>query len=112
MSDSSSWSLQIGRWRGVPIRVHAIFFAVAVLALFLSISRPGQEAAGYGLLSIAVLLASVLVHELGHCLAAARAGVHPEQIVLGPLGGLMPTHLPREPQAELITALAGPVVSF
>ncbi|MBI3837721.1 MAG: hypothetical protein HY288_07280 [Planctomycetia bacterium] len=112
MSDSSSWSLQIGRWRGVQIRVHAIFVAAAVLALYLSTSRPGQEAAGYGLMGIAVLLASVLIHELGHCFAAARGGGNPEQIVLGPLGGLAPLQLPREPQGELITALAGPVVNF
>ena len=108
----SSWSLHIGRWRGVPIRLHAMFVGVAVLALFLSTSRPGQEAAGYGLMGIAVLLASVLAHELGHCFAAARAGGHPEQIVLGPLGGLAPMQLPREPHGELITALAGPVVNF
>jgi len=57
-------------------------------------------------------LASVLAHELGHCFAAVRAGGHPEQIVLGPLGGLAPMHLPREPHAELITALAGPIVNF
>lgn len=35
-----------------------------------------------------VLLATVLIHELGHCLAARSVGGRAEQILLWPLGGL------------------------
>ncbi len=111
MSDSSSWSLQLGAWRGVWVRVHALFIAVAVFALFLSTSRPGEEAVEYGVLGIAILFLSVLAHELGHCFAAVRLGGNAEQIVIGPLGGMAPNEIPREAQPEWITALAGPLVN-
>jgi stage IV sporulation protein FB len=96
----------------MPIRVHALFFVAAILALFLSTNGPGPETAGYGLLAIAVLFGSVLAHELGHCLATARAGGNLEQIVIGPLGGLSRMQPPRDPQGELVAALGGPLVNF
>ncbi len=112
MSDSSSWSLQLGPWRGVWIRVHVLFIAVAVFALFLSTSRPGEEALEYGALAIAILFFSVLAHELGHCCAAVRLGGHADPIVIGPLGGMAQTEIPRQSQPEWITALAGPLVNL
>lgn len=103
--------MQLGRWFGMHVRVHAIFVAVAVFALFLSTSRQ-HEAPGYGALSIAILFLSVLAHELAHCWAAARVGGSAERITIGPLGGLTHPEVPRESQPELITALAGPVVNL
>jgi stage IV sporulation protein FB len=61
--------------------------------------------------SLLVLLASVLLHEWGHCLTARRVGGYAEQVVVWPLGGLSPPHVPHDPQLELLTALAGPVVN-
>ncbi len=86
--------------------------AVAVFAVFLSTSQRGQESLGYGLLAVAILAASVLAHEGGHVLAAVRLGGGADQIVIGPLGGLAFPEVPREPHAELIAALAGPVVNL
>ncbi len=96
----------------MPIRVHAIFIGVAVFALFLSTSGPQREGIGYGVLCVAVLLASVLAHELGHCFAAARGGANSDPIVIGPLGGLGPSEVPRDPQSEMIKALGGPLVNL
>ncbi len=96
----------------MPIRVHALFVLVAVFALHLATSPPGQEAAGYGVLAVAILFASVLAHEWGHAFAASRVGGNCEPIVIGPLGGLSNLEVPREPQAELITILAGPLVNL
>jgi len=112
MNDMPSWSLTIGRWRHVHLRLHAIFIAVAVFAMFLATHDPVAGSPGYGLLGIAILLASVLAHELGHCFAAARVGGSSEQIVIGPLGGLGNVEIPREPQSELIATLAGPLVTL
>jgi Zn-dependent protease len=58
------------------------------------------------------LFISVLLHELAHCYAAFRVGGHADEIVIGPLGGLAPVFVPHEPQRELVTALAGPMVNF
>ena len=112
MSDSPHWNLYLARLRRVHLRFHALFLAVAVFALFLSSSGTGEAAMGYGMLAVAVLLASVLAHEAGHCLAAFRVGGNPDQVLIGPLGGLAFPELPREPQAEFYTALAGPIVNL
>ena len=112
MSDSSTWRLNIGRWFRVPFRVHALFVAVAVFAVYLSTSDPTQNAVGYGLLGVGILFLSVLAHELGHCVAAVRLGGTPEVIVIGPLGGLGTDEPPRQFHGELITAAAGPVVNL
>jgi Zn-dependent protease len=111
MSDLPHWSLFFAQLRRIHLRIHASFFAVALFALFLSTS-PGQETPAYGLLAIVVLLVSVLVHEAGHMLAAARIGGSTEQLVIGPLGGLALPEIPREPQAELLVALAGPTANL
>ncbi len=112
MNGFSSWSLSLGRWLRVHVRVHGLFVAVAVLTLYVSVSQPGLEAPWYGAMAVGILFLSVLAHEWGHCFAAARVGGNPEQIVVGPLGGLANTELPREPRPELVTALAGPLVNL
>ncbi len=111
MSDFSSWSLQLGRWFQMHVRVHALFVATAVFAVFLSTSHQA-DAAAYGALSVAILFLSVLAHEFGHCAAAARVGGACERITIGPLGGFGHPEVPRESQAELITAFAGPLVNL
>ncbi len=112
MNDLSSWSLSLGRWRRLHVRLHALFLAVAVFAFYAATAQVGQESAGYGLLAIAVLFLSVLAHELGHCLAALRVGGGTDGIVIGPLGGLSYPEVPRDPRAELVAALGGVVVSL
>ncbi len=111
MSDLPHLSLFLARLRRVHLRFHPLFAAVAIFIVFLSTSQVGQEAAGYGLLAIGVLLVSVLAHEIGHFLAAIRVGGSTEQVIVGPLGGLAHAEIPREPQAELFVALAGPVAN-
>ena len=112
MSDPSIWSVSVGRWSRVHIRVHALFLAVAVGMVFLCTRADHDEGIGLGLLSVAVLLGSVLAHELGHYLAALRAGSTADQIVLGPLGGLVSHDVARQREAELVVAVAGPAVNF
>lgn len=112
MNDYSAWSIQVGHWRRVNVRIHALLLAVGIFALFLSTSQPGEEQGWYGLLGVAVLFASVLAHEWGHHFAATRLGGGGDQLVIGPLGGLAPMDAPREPQSELIVALAGPLVNL
>jgi Zn-dependent protease len=112
MSDLPHWSLFLARLRRVHFRFHAMFVAVAVFAFYLSTSQRDEESPGYGLLFVGVLLVSVLLHELGHLLGAIRVGGSSDLIVVGPLGGLSHPEIPREPQAELLVALAGPMISL
>src|SRR6266487_3388756 len=58
------------------------------------------------------LFASVLVHELGHCLVAMQYRVPIAQITLFIFGGM--AQIRREapsPKAEFLIAIAGPIVS-
>jgi Zn-dependent protease len=112
MNDAVSWSLYLGRWHKVPVRVHALFVGVAAFIVFLATTPDGSEPVSSGLAAVAILFLSVLGHELGHAIAATRCGGSCEAIVVGPLGGLGPIEVPRERQAELITAVAGPAVNL
>ncbi len=111
MGDFSSWSLNLGQWRGVRVRLHAFFLLFGVFTLYLS-TRGGAGMLELGVESLIVLFFSVLVHEIGHAYAAYRVGGGAEQIVIGPWGGLTVPHVPHEPLHEFITAIAGPVVSL
>ena len=112
MRDLSIWSINLGRWWGVHIRLHAFFLALAVADLFLCTVNPHHGLLPYGLALYAILLVSVLLHEIGHAVAARWVGGQVDQIVLWPLGGLAPPQVPRETQHELVTALAGPLVNL
>jgi stage IV sporulation protein FB len=101
------WSVSLGRWWGVPVRLHIFFLIFAVLALAFTIP-PGL--AGAGAMAVGILLASLLLHEAGHALAAARVGGKVDAIVVGPVGGLISPRVPDEPETQLFVALAGPIV--
>ena len=112
MSESSSWALSLGRWGRVQIRVHVLFVAAAIFIFHVAANESAHGGAAYGALAVAILFASVLAHELGHALAANRVGGSAEAIIIGPLGGLGTLEVPREPHAELIAILAGPLVNL
>ena len=112
MHDFSIWSLNLGRWSGIRVRLHAFFLLFAVGTIFLSTRTGSGDMVWIGALGILILFVSVLLHELGHCYTALRLGGHAEEIVIGPLGGLAPVSVPHEAQHELITSLAGPMVNF
>ncbi|MEX0938408.1 MAG: site-2 protease family protein [Pirellulales bacterium] len=112
MHDLASWSLNLGRWGGMHVRLHALFILFAIGTLCLGATSGEADLIWIGWALVGLLLISVLLHELGHCYAAYREGGYAEQIVIGPLGGLAAVHVPRDPRSELITALAGPAVNL
>jgi Zn-dependent protease len=61
---------------------------------------------------LGVLLASLLLHEAAHVLAARRCGGHAEQVLIWPLGGLIRSAAPRDARAELLVSIAGPLINL
>jgi Zn-dependent protease len=112
MNESMSLSFYLGRWHGVPIRVHSLFVAVAAFIFFLAMAPGGSEPVTSALSAVVILFLSVFAHELAHAVAVARFGGVCESLVIGPLGGLGTIDPPRDRQAELVTALAGPATNL
>jgi Zn-dependent protease len=115
-----SWSLRIGRWRGIEFRVHLYLPLVALAALlvasnydqYLSVEEASRVPLGSinaAFMAIGILTASVLLHELARAAIAKRVGGRTNLIVLGPTGGWSQPHLPSDPPAHLVTALSGPL---
>ena len=115
-SAAGSWSFKLGRWRGVEVRLHVHFPILVLLAVWAVSLRPPVAAHQADLFTIqnvllgaAILLASVLLHEVARALVARRVGGRTHLVVLGPTGGWAEPHLPADPPAHLVTAIAGPL---
>ena len=108
--ESMRWEFGIGSIAGIRIRVHVTFvLLMAALPLWLGGSLRGA-------LELAAVLGSVfacvLLHELGHALAARRYGIATREIVMLPIGGVARLERsPQRPAHEIVVALAGPAVN-
>ena len=98
------------RFKGVPIRLH---FTFILFVLFLLVTFLGST---HGGTSYAIFLAgsvlSVLLHEMGHAVTAARLGYRTVEIVMFPIGGLSRMERPLKPAAEAWVSAAGPVMNL
>ncbi|MBR1870889.1 MAG: M50 family metallopeptidase [Kiritimatiellae bacterium] len=92
---------------GIPIYVDVSF---AFLMLMFVISSSSLQ---YGMTEAILLAFSVIAHEFGHSLTARAFGYQTTDITISLLGGCASLiALPRKAWQELLTALAGPLVSF
>lgn len=92
---------------GIPIYLDFSF--IILLVLFMT----DFGSFIYGLSFALALAVSVTLHELGHALTARLFGYRTRDITLSLLGGCASlTALPRKAIQELLTAAAGPGVSF
>jgi len=109
----SRWSFGIGTWLGVPVRIHWTFLLL-ILGLGLWVgSVHGWVGAGWWVLTVLLLFGSVLLHELGHSVAALGLGYKVRDITLLPIGGIARMErTPTDPLEELMITAAGPLVNF
>jgi stage IV sporulation protein FB len=106
----SPWSFRVGTLLGVPIRVHVTF--LLLLFWFGAVSADSGQGYLSGVVFLLLLFGCVVLHELGHATMARRYGVKTSEIVLYPIGGV--ARLERIPsgKAELLIAVAGPLVNL
>ncbi|MCP3917674.1 MAG: site-2 protease family protein [bacterium] len=110
----SAWNLPLGTLCGIRVTVHGSFLILlAVVGVVQWVSSGSFVAASLGLASILVIFGCVLLHELGHALAARRYGIGTRSITLLPIGGVAQLErMPEDPRQELVVALAGPAVNL
>jgi Zn-dependent protease/CBS domain-containing protein len=112
-------SIPLMRVFGIRIGVSPLWFLFLFLLIF-GLSGyyqdvyPGDDTKAFVLAVVASLLfpASILLHELGHALAARRYGIEVGGIELWLLGGLARMQAARTAGAEFAVAAAGPLVSL
>ena len=114
-------AFRIGRIFGIDIRLDWSWVFIFVLltwnlsAVFSAWhpAWPRYESTGTALMASLLFFGCILLHELAHSAVAMRFGLRVRSITLFLFGGV--SNIEREPpspQAEFLTAIAGPVTSF
>ncbi len=108
------WSIPLGRWMGVELRMHAFFLLLAVVCLGIS----SADGVGRGLGLFLVLVMTVVTRETARLLVAAWMGLRLRAILLLPIGGLFAYGTPESQEkanqgvGQFAMALAGPVANI
>ena len=98
------WSFAAGTWSGVQLRISWLMPVVLIWALF----EFGWKLGGA---LFVVMFVSVLLHEIGHILAARASEGSGDEILMWPLGGLAFVEV-TSPRAQKLTAAAGPLFNL
>jgi Zn-dependent protease/predicted transcriptional regulator len=114
-------AIPVARLFGFEIRVHVSWLVILAIIAVTVVTRidevaprsdPGLRWVIGGIVAAAFLL-SALAHELGHAIAARRAGMPGGPIIVYFFGGAASVGLDaRRPRDEIVAALAGPLVSL
>ncbi len=113
MNDNYCWSSSIGRWFGVPVRVHMLFF-LFVAAIFCGqwyFLGEDLDLLGAALATTLVIFGSVIFHELAHVFTVSKLGGHVNNIVLTPWGGNSDLEIAGPARNQLLVYLSGPFAS-
>ncbi len=108
------WSIPLGRWMGVEMRMHIFFPLLGLICIAIS----AGDGWGRGLSLFFLLVAAVVVRETARLLVAAWLGLRLRAVLLLPIGGLFAYANPESQEianqdgGQFAIALAGPVANF
>jgi Zn-dependent protease len=99
----------LGRLFGVPVTMDLWFILTVGMFSYFSFVRAGEVV---GIATAIALILTVLLHELGHGIAARLTGMSSVRIHLTALGGFCAYEGQRSPGRGLIISVAGVTVNF
>jgi Zn-dependent protease len=113
-------SFKLARVFGIRIGVNASWFIVLFLFIYLfqgsfrdKLQSTDTTAFGVALVAAVLFFGSILLHEIGHAVAARREGIEVSGIELFLFGGVMKMSRDTDsPGAEFRVAAAGPLVTL
>ena len=108
------YSLGLGKISGIKIEIHWTFLLLLAWIIFSNLRTDvDPEQTIWSLLLVLAVFVCVILHELGHALAAKKFDIKTSSITLLPIGGLARMEqIPEKPKEELIIAFAGPAVNL
>lgn len=105
--------LELGRIGGVPIYLDMLLVLILIIFSHRYFTSGDTQLMSAGIIIIIGILASILIHELGHMLVARLWKVGTLEIEIGGLGGVarFSNSLPRSVLAQTMIYLAGPAAN-
>jgi CBS domain-containing protein len=111
-----SWSVPLGRIGDVHVRIHLSFLFLLLVVWSFDAKQLGPAVIGRGFSLVALIFASVVVHELAHGLVSAKESLPQRVLILMPIGGvtLMEENAMqlRDPVGRTGVALIGPLANL
>jgi stage IV sporulation protein FB len=106
--------IELGRIAGIPIYLDMFFVLVLLVSSSRYFTSGNSQVMSAGLVVIAGIFGSILLHELGHAMAARLFNTRVSQIELTGLGGIahFGSSLPRSAFARVVIYLAGPAANI
>jgi Zn-dependent protease/predicted transcriptional regulator len=107
------WSFGIGSIAGIRIELHVTFLLlIGWIAVQEGLLSGHPERSITSVVLMLMVFGCVLLHELGHAMAARRYGIRTRDIILLPIGGVARLErMPDKPAQEIVVAVAGPLVN-
>lgn len=106
-------SLKLGRLFGIKVYIHTTFWLLPLFVLLSGLSSGNLFEAAFNVAVLFSIFGCVVLHEVGHALAARYYGIGTRDITLYPVGGVASLRrMPERPVQEIVIALAGPAVNL